>query len=75
MDNSNTNYKDAIKGFYVKQGVTKDKVPYEYLSLVFANDYEHRIFLRGAEWFAVKNALSVVELQKAFNSDPDNRKK
>lgn len=43
----------------VKQGISKKTgAPYEYLSLIFPNGYEKRVFLEFAEKYMVENLIA-----------------
>lgn len=47
----------VIKSALVKKGVSKDGNDYYYISLEFINGYEHRVFLRSDNVFALMDAL------------------
>lgn len=61
-------YVKAIRSIQVKQGTTKEGSIYYYLSLLFINGYEYRMFLKSDQQFAVSNAFELLNTQKSVDS-------
>lgn len=56
--------KDSIQSFQVKQGISKEGNPYNYIEMVLCNGYSNRLFLTEDKRFAFQNAFETYRTSK-----------
>lgn len=62
----------AIKSCVIKTGRSKDGVEYQYLDLVFKNDWSKRVFLSSDGLFGLLNAAELLKSQALSGAEPAN---
>lgn len=62
----NKNITPYLQGSKFCEGKTKDGSTYYYISIMFKNGFEKRLFLNNSDIFGIKDAVNMIDKNASF---------